>query len=425
MGNSLTKLSYITEDIFYLNALGVSVKGIQPEGKCPVCRNTFKRQNNIFICSQHKTVPTRFTVYWFYRGERFTRGTTLEGKPLVTIAQAYALLNQIHREIESYKFDPARWQSKTRIEFQFNVLINKWYSEKEALMKSGKLAPSYVPCLRGYIKHYLKHFDRADVREILSCKDFLKSLPDNISLKHQKNLISTLKSFFIWLQNEERVIHNLPAFPKIEVPEYESTTVDRNTQELILQHIPERHMPVFQFMVYQGCRPSEARALKADSINIQEQWVCYRRTFSNETLKETTKTKTIRYNYLFPETIEIIKKMMPVFPNDFIFKHYQTNTHYKRNTLDRIFRIALKKFNNAKGNNLQITLYEFTKHSFGTQFINAHPEMELLLQKHFGHTKPEMTQKYAKLKVVNAFKGLHNKVEQLKKDKACQYNNIQ
>jgi len=49
--------------------------------------------------------------------------------------------------------------------------------------------------------------------------------------------------------------------------------------------------------------------------------------------------------------------------------------------------------------------YEATKHSFGTRYVNDGVSKDLL-KEWFGHTKIEMTQRYAKIKVVEAFRQL-------------------
>jgi hypothetical protein len=57
---------------------------------------------------------------------------------------------------------------------------------------------------------------------------------------------------------------------------------------------------------------------------------------------------------------------------------------------------------------LEIELYEATKHSFGTQRINEGVP-ENLLREWFGHCNSEMTRKYAKLRVVDAFREIENR----------------
>lgn len=162
------------------------------------------------------------------------------------------------------------------------------------------------------------------------------------------------------------------------------------------------HIPILTYLIHQGCRPSEVRALMGDCIEGDQ--VAYRRNFSGRRLVEHTKTKRIRYNYLFPETRAVLPR---VFPKQFVFTH-GNGRPYSEDFLNEIYKRTMQKFNEKYGTALDMPLYEFTKHSFGTQFINEHPEHEKLLQEWFGHTKPEMTRRYAKLKVVDAFRKLDN-----------------
>jgi integrase len=383
------------------------MKGIYPEGHCPVpnCGKTFK-WNNLrgHVCPDHLTPATRYSILIHYKGQRIKRGTTLDGKTLKTFADAHDLLSQAKREIEAHKFDPTKWNSKDSLEFQFSRLIQKWYEEKEIAMKQGKLAYGYVPKLKGYIKNYIEpYFHITDVREIYNLKDFTKQLPEKLSLKYQKNIIDALKSFFKWLR-ENRLISDLPVFPdKIEVPEYEPETVTREVQEQFLKLVPLEHLPIFTFLVYQGARPGEVCALMGDCIHGDS--VTYRRTFSGRKLREHTKTKKVRRNYLFKE----VRAILPtVFPKQFVFTHGEGRKPYSNDYLNKLYKEALQKVNEKFDTTLQMPLYEFTKHSFGTQFINDHPGKEMLLQEHFGHTRYDMTKRYAKMKVVDAFREMEN-----------------
>ena len=80
--------------------------------------------------------------------------------------------------------------------------------------------------------------------------------------------------------------------------------------------------------------------------------------------------------------------------------------------MQEIFNQALANFNAKYGATLKIGLYEATKHSFGTQLVNDGVSMELL-KGWFGHTS-KMTEKYAILKVVEAFRDLQ-KIRRFKK----------
>ncbi len=61
---------------------------------------------------------------------------------------------------------------------------------------------------------------------------------------------------------------------------------------------------------------------------------------------------------------------------------------------------------------LKIKLYEATKHSFGTHYIN-HDVSKDLLKEWFGHTTTKTTEIYAKIKVVDAFRKIQERKEKV------------
>jgi integrase len=157
-------------------------------------------------------------------------------------------------------------------------------------------------------------------------------------------------------------------------------------------------------------QPSEARALQWRDI--EDDIVTYRRTFSANKLTEFTKTKKIRHNLLFPETLAILPERG--FPLDFVFSHaYGGHKRpYQENMLNRIYRAAIGKVNAEKGLSLSSELYEHSKHSWGTQYINSGLDRGVI-KDWFGHTDLKTTERYARFKVVDAVR----KVLQLKEAK--------
>ncbi|MEW6117321.1 MAG: tyrosine-type recombinase/integrase [Nitrospirota bacterium] len=382
-------------------------KGIQPEGKCPECKGPFKwDERRGYVCPIHFLPPKRFTIYFNHEGERVSRGHTLEGKPLTNhyMAQALYELAMDQKSVPG-KFDITVWKSKRALEYQFNRLIAKWEREKISTLKKG----SYKN-IKTYCKQFAAFYGDRDVREIRNTKDYYQTLKNSISVINAK--MDTLKSFFRWLIEDERIIPAPgPSFPKLEEPpEHEPITVSREIQEQILNFIPEIHQPLFRYMVYQGCRPNEARALKWDSIDLENMMVTYKRGFSIDDLNEHTKTKDIIHNPLFPETVAVLPHRS--FDLDFVFKF--RGAPYKYNTVGAIFTAALKRFNKITGNNLQITMYEFIKHSFGTQLVNKGLPIEVM-QQWWGHEDSKMTKKYAKLKIVDHLRREVEKIYPIKK----------
>lgn len=396
------------------NPWGFSMKGILPLGRCRTCGGTFKRDKKKgYICPKHRGRPERFIITVYYQGERIRRATTLDGKTLRCFADAHALLRQAENEKESHKFDPAKWKAKDRIDYSFSHQIDRWYSEKFENMKDGKLAPSYVPKLFTYIKHYfLPYFGDKDLREIRSTKDFSKQLsdglyrfrnqnnltaPKKLSLKYQDNILKALRGFFLWLKNEEKLINEdqMPVFKFEEVPEHEPQVISPETQAKLLDLIPDEHKPIFTFLFHQGCRPSEARALKWKDII--DDMVTIRRTWSDSVLREQTKTKKIRHNLLFGETLKALPPRS--FNEQFVFTHGKIKKrHYSHDFLNKIFNTAVRQLN------LGIELYEATKHSFGYYMLNKLKVSKEQLKDWYGHKSIRTTERYAKLQVVEAFR---------------------
>ena len=156
-------------------------------------------------------------------------------------------------------------------------------------------------------------------------------------------------------------------------------------QEAVLSQIPEWYRPIFQFMMEYGCRPGEARALKKDCI--VDGQVIFRRAFSNNTLRETTKTDRVRRYDITPYFKEVLADL-PLHTSPFVFVRDDGKPYTSKN-LNKIWHEACDKAG------IHIKLYNGCKHSLGCQLLDMGCDMDLVRQQ-LGHTKIEMTQRYAK-----------------------------
>ncbi|MBE0427876.1 MAG: site-specific integrase [Nitrospirae bacterium] len=381
------------------------MKNIRAEGKCPVC-GRFRAPK-----CPHGVFARQFFVDMKYQGIRILRGTDLDGRTLKTLDDAIALRQRLITEIQNRTFNLAKWTSKTKPDFLFQNLCEKWYQEKIREVEQKKLKPGYVVLLRQYIINYFHYFDNLDVRSIFNVKDFALWLPEKLSLGYQKNILTILSNFFHWCKNN-RYISEIPVFPKISVPEHQFKALSLGTRLNILEYIPDEHKPIFTFLFYQGARPSEVRALKWDCI--EGDTVIYKRTFSEAVLVETTKESNIRYNWIFPEVMKALPKR--TFPLDFVFKHgKRIKKHYSGMYLRLIFYRALKAYNEKYGQNLKISLYEATKHSFGTSWRQQGMPLEMI-KEWFGHKSSKITERYAKIDVIEAWKVMSLDKKSVKRD---------
>jgi integrase len=192
---------------------------------------------------------------------------------------------------------------------------------------------------------------------------------------------------YAW-RNEDLL--RVPPFPKLsyELPEIEYLTLDQ--QESILEKIPERDRPIFQFMMEYGCRPGEARALQKDCIIDGEMVI--KRTFSDNLLRETTKTGRIRR---FPITsyFQRILTDMERHLSPFVFIRDDGKPYTSKN-LNKIWHKACAEAG------IKIKLYNGVRHSLGCQLLDMGYDLSLV-QDQLGHTKPEMTRRYAKRSLKN------------------------
>jgi integrase len=376
-----------------LSALGVDMKGVRPKGRCRKCGGKFIfDKDHGFQCPDCLTRPERYQIDFSFKAKRIRRETTLEGKTLETFSDAHALLKQARTEIEEKKFDPAKWCSKDRLEFKFEVLVEKWYEEKKALAAQGKLSPTYPALLRHYIDRHFGALNGLDVREVRrrNVQEFSMGLKG--ALSSQKTILDNLRNFFFWLHRDE-IIERIPGFPTIEVPDREPVVLTQEQQAKILSHIPDEHKPIFIWLFAQGCRIGEARALNWDAI--QGDVVIYRRTFARQHLRDTTKTRRNRANLIFPEALAALPPRR--FPLDFVFSHHGGKP-YSASYLHKIFGAAAKKAG------LKVSLYEASKHSFGTRMVNEVGVSLDVLQAHFGHTNKKSTLIYSRLKPVEGMR---------------------
>jgi integrase len=183
-------------------------------------------------------------------------------------------------------------------------------------------------------------------------------------------------------RNED--LPKVPPFPKLTytLPEIEYLTLDQ--QESILEAIAQRHRPIFQFMMEYGVRPGEARALQKDCL--ENGYVIIRRAFSENELK-TTKTGTIRRYQITPYFQEVLDNIQPHL-SAFVFVR-EDGKPYTGKNLNKIWHEACKKVG------IKIKMYNGVRHSLGCQLLDMGCDMDLVRDQ-LGHTKMEMTRRYAK-----------------------------
>jgi len=187
---------------------------------------------------------------------------------------------------------------------------------------------------------------------------------------------------YAW-RNED--LDRVPPFPKLTytLPEIEYLTFEQ--QESILNEISSRHRPIYQFMQEYGVRPGEARALMKDCLI--DDHVIIRRSFSDNELRETTKTGKFR-RYPITDFFQSVLDNIPALLSPFVFVRDDGKPYTSKN-LNALWRDACSKVG------IKIKMYNGFRHSLGCQLLDQGNDLALV-QDVLGHTKQEMTRRYAK-----------------------------
>jgi integrase len=333
----------------------------------------------------------RWKVVLWWKGKQYIRyHYDSEGTPLTDEILAKVLAEKINRDILRRKeaFNPELWFNGAKDYFAFEPYAERWFD------RQTHYAPSVISDVKRYIlKYAAPYFKNTDIREIRAAhiEDYLHSLPDKWSEKTKKNAMQYLhKLFSDALRRED--IYRIPPFPVISCQEPEFKRISMDWQTKIIGAIPKRDRPIFIFMRSTGCRPGEARALKWDCVDFENKEIHLRRTFSGSVLRETTKA---RQNKPVPMT----KGLEKMFKSrrgigGFVFRT-EKGKPYRKQRLDKLWNEARDKVGAPK-----VTLYQGTRHSTGTALLEQGWDM-VAVQELLGHTRSDMTQRYAKYAKTN------------------------
>jgi len=161
--------------------------------------------------------------------------------------------------------------------------------------------------------------------------------------------------------------------------------LDIEQQDRVLAEIPAKDRPIFAFMMDNGTRVGEARALM--KYRIKDDHIIIDMVFSDNDLKPCSSNKRGGAIGLSDYTKEIIDSI-PVHLGPFVFVR-DDGKPYTNKDLNKIWRDACGKVGIA------IKLYNAVRHSLGCQLLDQGEDMDLVRQQ-LRHTNAKMTQRYAK-----------------------------
>ncbi|HBJ1646316.1 UNVERIFIED_ORG: integrase [Clostridium botulinum] len=197
--------------------------------------------------------------------------------------------------------------------------------------------------------------------------------------------ITSLKSFFGWLQNEEYIIKN-PAFklkqtkvPKVVLQGYEAESLEKLREACKT----EREKCLFELLDSTACRISELDNITLDNINWQEQnikvigkgnkeRIVYFSTKAKLHIQQYISSRKGESNYLF------ISEKAPYSPIG-----------------TRALQLIIKKIKDRTNVTERVHAHKFRR-TQATYLLNSGMTIQGV-QKILGHTSPDTTQRYAQL----------------------------
>jgi integrase len=315
------------------------------------------------------------SIYWEGKQHRFWKHP-LTNEPFWVKASAEKQLNKIRTEVDEGYFNPQFWKPDSPMSIR--IYACEWL---DIIDVSPKTLKDYISSVKNYIVPFFGDKDIRNIRhnDLVKFYKWIKRAD-----KGKYNVMSCLKTIlrYAW-RNED--LSKVPPFPILsyQLPEIEYLTLEK--QERIVEKIPGRDRPIFQFMMEYGCRPGEARALQRDCIT--DGHVKIKRAFSDNKLRETTKTGRIR-RYPITSYFKAVLDKMERNLSPFVFVRNDGKPYTSKN-LNKIWHEACAKVG------IKIKLYHGVRHSLGCQLLDMGCDLSLV-QDQLGHTKPEMTRRYAK-----------------------------
>lgn len=365
--------------------------------RCPKCNGSFRRvllkssSNTAYRCPDCLTSPVRYYLDIHYNGARVRVFSDKQGRALDTLQRAVELLSHINYEIENHMFDSSKYQKSEQKAFYTLIKLNEYLD-----YKINSLAPSYYASFKINIQRAKDFFKTMDVREIrkidiINYQTYLQKTLD-VSNKTIKNIMDVFKAFLFYLKNDLEIISIVPKFPDIDIVIKPFKWLSQNDQIKLFELIPDKHKPIFAFLMLHGCRPSEARALKCKDIELHNHSITISATFSGSIYREKRKGKKSRPVTIpiHPESFDFISdRVKGNLPEAFIFVNCNTGNHYYENSLCRIWDVVKKKAGIEKS----LRLYDATRHSFASNLVNSGSTL-YKVSRLMGHSSVKMTEKY-------------------------------
>ncbi len=296
----------------------------------------------------------------------------------------------INQQITQEIFRVERFKKKQPLHFE--AYAKDWMKEQTQLMASTR--DSYEGYIENHLNTHLKKYFIDDINEGVLDHLIKVDLAD-LGPKTKVNIMGCLMKI---LRDAKRAHHisSIPEKPTMtatnKVIDPEIVWLEPETQSKILDKMHQRHRPIYMFMMLSGVRPSEARALEWNDIKWARKEVLIQWTMDIEGNSVPVKGKKILPIPMTDGLSFLLSNHERSLSSALVFPNPLTGRPYRRDAIDKIWRLACRK---ALGVNVK--LYHATRHSFASQLVSADVQIAVV-QRCMRHSDMKTTRRYFELK---------------------------
>lgn len=386
--------------------------GIYAEDRCPICGKGMKDNGrNAIACPEHPAQRGSKLVVRFGRNVR---------RRFTNYDEASRFLNGLRYKTDEGSYDERDYQSGNPL--AFDRLVEKFIRIKELEVKRGFIAVGTFKHIKYDLGKATLFFTNTNVKYInySDLQLFLYGM-EEVKPKTIANIRTNMRAFYNWLvATKEIAPEDVPKFPEFEAEIGWRKTIDKATQEQILEVIREdtAHSPRVYFAfrwltTYTAIRPGEILTILEEDIDIENGFVLVHHH------KTKRHTKGPRMVPLLDEDIELIKTLprgvrkLPFFRHDTSVKGMPPNTPFGNRLLRKVWKRACAKLGITG-----VDLYGGTRHStqqYYRQHMSAEDCMRLSM-----HTTSKAGQRYLQVQRNELVKGYQLARVQAAKNKVVQ-----
>jgi integrase len=392
---NLTELKSIEYLLSNETNSGEKMKGtIRVKENCPKCKKPFQHFNQIgYLCPECKTVPKKFYIDLFWKGERIRLFSDKQGQTLDTYKRAQNLHEHINYEIKNHAFDPTKYLKAELTKFWCVTLLDEMFKDR-----IDNIAPTYKNNYTRMCKVGKDYFGTKDIREIENydiinyerhLKDIGYTYPNT-----RKKYLSHFHSFINYCIIDRNIPGvSMPAFPETETIEPTIHWLNAEDQQAIFNDfVSDENKPIIALMMIYGLRPGEARALKCKDVDFKNNSITIHASFSKNIYRSRRKGKHAKSLILpiHPELNEYIEKRINNnHPEAWLYPNPKTGNPYGQNALGKLW----KKIRSSIGLPEEFKLYGATRHSRASQAA-TNGTNSITIKNILGHANIKTTEKY-------------------------------